>query len=140
MPPPTPAASIRPPTSVPDGPRDRLLSADGTLAVGVGSYTDCSGRSEVPRAVAALDPCFLGRFYFVGHNPGVFTPLMHMVPGDQITYYDSSGRPQVFRIVAVRTAGRSAFTPPISPEVVAQFQTCAVADGSIDRLLDAVRQ
>ena len=41
---------------------------------------------------------------------------------------------------SVRASWRSAdgVPPPTQPDVVAQFQTCAVPDGSIDRILDVV--
>jgi hypothetical protein len=120
--------------------RNWLTSGDGTLSTGVGVYSDCSGASELTRASAAIDTCIDGPRYFVGHNAGVFTPLMHMGVGSVITYYDESGVAHVWRVVSVRANWRSTngVPPATQPDVVAQFQTCAVPDGSIDRILDVV--
>jgi hypothetical protein len=43
-------------------------------------------------------------------------------------------------VVSVRPDWRASngVPPPTEPDVVAQFQTCAVPDGSIDRILDVV--
>ena len=121
-------------------PRNRLVSSDGTLDVSVGVYADCSGNSPIDSDRADLDPCFYGRSYFVGHSPGVFAPLLAMRPGALITWYDGAGTPQRLRVVAVRDFIRN--SAPLSlaqPDVVAQFQTCLTADGTHDRILDAVR-
>jgi hypothetical protein len=90
--------------------------------------------------MAAIDTCIPGPQYFVGHNVGVFTPLMHMGVGAIITYYDGSAIGHAWRVVSVRGDWRSAngVPPATGPDVVAQFQTCVVADGSVDRILDVV--
>jgi hypothetical protein len=131
-PPPAPA----PPPLV----RNYLTSADGTLHTGVGAYTDCSGRTPLTHATAAIDTCIRGPLYFVGHNVGVFTPLMHMEVGAIITYNDGAGTAHVWRVSSVRASWASAngVPPATGPDVVAQFQTCVVADGSVDRILDVV--
>jgi hypothetical protein len=73
----------------------------------------------------------------VGHNPGVFTPLMHMGVGAIITYYDGAGSAHTWRVVSVRNWNRSDGAPPATEgDVVAQFQTCVTWDGSVDRILD----
>lgn len=128
------------PPSAPGGPRDWLLSADKTLSTAVGVYTDCSGASPVPQDMAAIDTCVKGRVYFVGHNAGVFTPLMHMGAGALITWYDDRGVAHVFRVVEVHdTAGAQPMTAPSQKSIVAQFQTCETPSGSVDRILDAVK-
>lgn len=120
--------------------RSWLTSGDGTLNTGVGVYSDCSGATELTRASAAIDTCIAGPRYFVGHNAGVFTPLMHMGVGSIITYYDENGVAHVWRVVSVRANWRATngVPPATQADVVAQFQTCAVPDGSIDRILDVV--
>lgn len=117
----------------------RLVTADGTINTSVGSYTDCTGTAPIDSDRADLDPCFPGRSYFVGHNPGVFAPLMRMTPGSLISWYDAKGTEHRLRIVYVRDFLRnSAVLQPSSPDVVAQFQTCVTLDGKLDRILDAV--
>jgi hypothetical protein len=120
--------------------RNWLTSGDGTLSTGVGVYSDCTGGTELTHASAAVDTCIAGPRYFVGHNAGVFTPLMHMGVGSTITYYDGNGVAHVWRVVSVRPNWRSTdgVPPATQSDVVAQFQTCAVPDGSIDRILDVV--
>ena len=120
--------------------RDWLTSGDGTLDTGVGVYTDCSGGTQLSRRSAAIDTCIPGPPYFVGHNLGVFTPLMHMGVGSTITYYDRDAVAHVWRVVSVRADWHAAdgAAPPTEGDVVAQFQTCVVPDGSIDRILDVV--
>ena len=126
----------------PAGPRDLLISADGTLDTTVTIYGDCSGQTELTHSQAAIDTCVSGRTYFVGHNAGVFTPLLDLGAGDIITYYDDKGAAHRLRIVEVRDNWlRANGVPPLAnANVVAQFQTCETAypDGSHDRILDAV--
>jgi hypothetical protein len=119
---------------------DWLTSSDGTLNTRVGVYTDCSGASALTYAAAAIDTCVAGPTYFVGHNAGVFTPLMHLGVGSIITYYDGDAVAHAWRVVSVRPRWRAAdgAPPPTEPDVVAQFQTCAAPDGSTDRILDVV--
>jgi hypothetical protein len=143
---PVPAPVVRRPAPAPPPPpapvvrHNRLTSGDGTLDTAVGVYGDCSGRTELTHAMAAIDTCIPGPQYFVGHNVGVFTPLMHMGVGAIITYYDGSATGHAWRVVSVRGDWRSAngVPPATGPDVVAQFQTCVVADGSVDRILDVV--
>ncbi len=135
-------AAVRTPVPTPappPPPRSRLVSADGRLNTGVGVYGDCSGATEVAHTEAEIDTCITGRTYFVGHNPGVFTPLMSETVGSVVTWYDADGTAHVLRVVARRTWTRADGVPPMASDaVVAQFQTCLVADGSQDVVLDAV--
>ncbi len=132
---PTQSASASPVASV----RNRLLSSDGGLDTSVGSYTDCTGIAPIDADRADLDPCFMGRSYFVGHNPGVFAALMRMTAGTLIYWYDANGNQRRLRIITVRNFARnSAVLLPSTSDVVAQFQTCATLDGTLDRILDAI--
>jgi hypothetical protein len=126
--------------TVPQRRHDWLHSGDGSLDARVGVYTDCSGATELTHAAAAIDTCISGPTYFVGHNAGVFTPLMHFGVGSMITYYDGDAVAHVWRVVSVRPRWRATdgAPPPTQPDVVAQFQTCASPDGSVDRIIDVV--
>jgi hypothetical protein len=117
--------------------RNRLISADGSLNTGVGYYGDCTGRTALTHSMAAIDGCVGGRTYFVGHNPGVFTPLMHFSVGALITWYDGAGTAHRLRIIAVRQWSHSAGVPPLISGATTEFQTCITADGSLERILDA---
>jgi hypothetical protein len=138
-----PAPVHHPVTAAPPAPVrlfNHLTSGDGTLNTAVGVYADCSGRTELTHAAAAIDTCIPGPTYFVGHNVGVFTPLMHMGVGAIITYYDGNGTAHVWRVAYVipNWTAANGVPPAQGPDVVAQFQTCVVADGSVDRILDVV--
>ncbi|HET9050124.1 MAG TPA: hypothetical protein VFO60_00375 [Candidatus Dormibacteraeota bacterium] len=158
---PAPAATPRPATPAPAPPTPRpvvrrpaatpapapvqparyvnwLTSSDGTLSTGVGTYSDCSGQTVLSHAMADIDTCMSDRVYFIGHNPGVFTPLLHMGAGAVITWWDANGSAHRYEVVASATWQRANGVPPLVGGAVAQFQTCLTADGSVDRILDAV--
>ena len=138
----TPRAVPRParPPGAADYRHDFLISADGTLSTPVGNYSDCTGRSPLPRTQAAIDTCYWDPAYFLGHNLGVFSPLMHMGVGSLITYYDSHGQAHMWRVVFVHESWRigPGRPQPARQDVVAQFQTCVSGDGSVARVLDVV--
>ncbi|MFN2568665.1 MAG: hypothetical protein ABR564_03575 [Candidatus Dormibacteria bacterium] len=127
-------------TAAPVSHTNYLTSDDGTLNTGVGTYSDCTGNSPLASDQAAILTCVTGRLYFVGHNYGVFTPLIHMNTGDGITYWDARSVPHHYRVVAVVPAWQRANgpPPPSQSNVTAQFQTCATPDGEVDRILNAV--
>jgi hypothetical protein len=119
----------------------RLTSDDGTLNTGVGTYADCSGRTRLQSNEAAIDVCISGRTYFLGHNAGVFTPLMHMHAGDHLTYTDGGGGHHRYLIVSTRDWLAVNGTAPVTRgDVSAQFQTCIRPDGSLDRIVDVVTE
>lgn len=127
-------------TDAPVHRRNFLTSADGTLSTPVGTYSDCTGRSPLARTEAAIDTCYQAPAYFLGHNLGVFSPLVHMGVGALITYYDGGGQAHLWRVVFIHDGwpigpGRPT---PAGPDVVAQFQTCTSRDGSVSRVLDVV--
>ena len=127
-----PAAHVAPP-------RNLLRSADGRLNTAVGIYSDCTGATALTHSMAAIDTCVHQDTYFVGHNPGVFTPLLSESVGSVITWWDAGGTAHRLRITAVRSWLRAdGVPPPVSGAVVAQFQTCQVADGSRDWIYDTV--
>ena len=60
--------------------------------------------------------------------------------GAQITWFDADGVANRYRVVAQRDFVRNSATLTLAqPDVAAQFQTCLTLDGSLDRILDAVR-
>ena len=115
-----------------------LRSEDGLIETSVGYYT--SLQQTVPAWEAVLDLRMkMLPYYFDGHNPGVFTPLLSEHAGSVIDYWDGGGSLHRFRIIAVRSWDRyQGEPPPVSGSVVAQFQTCRVSDGSVDWIYDAV--
>lgn len=139
---PRPVATPRPAVPAPAAPvnhHDWLQSADGSLHTGVTFYSDCTGVTPIPQNNAAIDTCWKDVTYFVGHNYGVFTPLLSFSVGTLITYWDSAGTAHPYRVVEVRDWTRAQPpAPPATPSVVAQFQTCLTVDGSQMRILDVV--
>ena len=117
-----------------------LASDDGRSSVYVGVYNDPTGQAPVPHGYAVLDLAMREvPWYFDGHNPGVFTPLLNEGVGSRLDYWDGHGTLHKFRIIAVRSWQRLAGEPPpVSGAVVAQFQTCRTLDGSVDWIYDAV--
>jgi hypothetical protein len=117
--------------------RNRLVGGAG-LNTAVVYYSDCSGATPLTRTAAAIDTCATGRTYFVGHNPGVFTPLFSLGVGSVITWFDGAGTAHHLRVVAVETWVHTSGLPALVGGASVQFQTCITSDGSIDRILDAV--
>ena len=134
---PAPARPAPPATQpAPAVPHVNALTGPYGLGTGVGIYSDCGGSTPLPHAIAAIDTCVKGVTFFVGHNPGVFTPLVSVNVGDVITYWDGAGVAHPLRVISVRNWVHTT-TPSIVPGATAQFQTCLNADGSLDRVLDA---
>jgi hypothetical protein len=64
---------------------------------------------------------------------------MSMRVGQVITWWDSAAHAHPLRIVAERRWAHTSGTPgPATAGVVAQFQTCITADGSVNLIVDTV--
>ena len=125
--------------AAPPPPQNRLVADTAGLDVGVGVYSDCTRATELTHSEAAVDACIPGVTYFIGHNPGPFTPTLNLQPGSEVTYFDSSGTAHNLRIVSARTWNRYWGAPPrTESDVTTQFQTCLTLDAVWDRILDAV--
>ncbi len=117
-----------------------LLTGPHGLNTRVGAaYTDCTGLSAVPHNSAFIDTCHTTAVLFVGHNHGVFTPLLSYAVGDVINWHDGTGAVHHLRIVAVRDVSSSVFPPVLGTY---EFQTCrfATPNSPLDRDLDAVEE
>jgi hypothetical protein len=115
-----------------------LEIAGGGVRIPVGLYRDCRGLQPLTHLAAAIDVCITDRTYFVGHNPGVFTPLLLLGVGSILVWFDHAGTPHPLRVVAVRVWRGSDFPPVVARGIVAQFQTCIDIGGAFRRILDAV--
>lgn len=93
------------------------------LNTAVGLYADCSAKTPLTKTEAAIDTCFTNLTYFVGHNPGVFAPVMQLNVGDVVTYTDGSGRRHPLQVTALRDVPVD-WSPTHGAGVVAQIQTC----------------
>jgi hypothetical protein len=68
-------------------PGSRLLVPSVGLQVGLVDYTDCSGNAPMTRVSAVHYTCTPAAVtQFVGHNPGVFTPMLNTHAGDRLVY------------------------------------------------------
>jgi hypothetical protein len=120
------------------GAPDTGLNGPNTLTgygidVTVVNYPDCSGKSDVPHGVAAIDTCVSWGRYFVGHNPGVFTPLVGMPDGTVLTYHDGADLATRYVIEGSLESSAGDPVPPPPAGATAQFQTCLTPSGSVIR-------
>jgi len=129
--PPTPR-----PTAIPIT-HNHLYGAYG-LNANVTLYTDCTGATPLTTTSAAIDTCDTNTTYFVGHNYGVFTPLMSMHVGDPITYWDGNGTPHALHVTAIRDGFPAGGAFPIAMGPY-EFQTCTFQEinSPTDRIVDA---
>ncbi len=113
-------------------PGSTLLVPSVGLQVGVVDYADCTGDTPMTRADAVHFLCTPAAVVaFVGHNPGVFTPLLRTQPGDRVSYLHD-GTSDVYVIGAVHRVSpqeAAAYTQDGSyPHMV--LTTCAEPDSS----------
>ena len=127
----TPGASASGISSALRTPRIRNRLIGPHLDVGVSTYNDCTGRTELTGRTAAVDTCVKWDVYFIGHSfGGPFTSLIHAYNGENITWYDSAGTAHRYTIRGHQYtyAYGPVDTPP--PGTAAQFQTCLTRNGS----------
>lgn len=118
-------------------PHANTLQGLNGLNTSVGVYNDCTGKTVLPSAYAAVDPCINGRTYFVGHNAGVFTPLISYQNGQHILYTD--GNQNRHDLTITRIIDNQPGNQLLGNIGLFQFQTCETAypGGQFDRILDA---
>lgn len=117
---------------------DRLISSNGALNVSVSYYSDCSGATPLTRYGVAIDTCVHSYLYFVGHNPGPFTPAVGLPVGSEVTYWDGSGTPHAWVVTSKQDLPFDGGNDPafFDQPAVAVFQTCATLDESWDWIID----
>ena len=116
------------PAAVPQR-RNRLVGTG--LDVRVSTYSDCTGRTPLPRTSVAIDLCVTTDMYFVGHSfGGPFTDSGTHTTVRTLTWYDAAGVAHRYTIVGhqyTRAYGPADIPPP---GTAAQFQTCLTRGGS----------
>ena len=113
-------------------PGSRILVPSVGLQVGVVDYSDCSGDTPMTRVSAVLFGCTPSAVTtFVGHNPGVFTPLLRTQTGDHV-FYQHDGVQDAWIITArYRVSPQDASTYAEDGSYQhAVFATCAEPDSS----------
>lgn len=82
-----------PDAPAPTGPRSWVSVPSVHLGVAVVEYGDCTGDSAMTRSAAVHYLCTPSAVTtLVGHNPGVFSPLLGTHPGDLVMYRDYAGQ------------------------------------------------
>lgn len=99
----------------------------------VGTYSDCTGRALV--VGVEIDTCIPG-LYFVGHNPGPFTPLLGYGAGTIIIWYDGSGTAHRYKVFARQSWGSGIPGTPPQNGAAIQLQTCVTSSGSVELIID----
>jgi sortase (surface protein transpeptidase) len=90
-------------------------------------YSDRSGSVIPAHGVATIDTrAGANNLYLLGHNPGVFTPLLGLGPGALVRYWDNAGRASEFIIQSKVSVGRTDVSPLIASysSVTLTLQTC----------------
>jgi sortase (surface protein transpeptidase) len=111
------------------------------LSQPVGWYSDCLGRAAVPRWGAWRWSCAgPNNTYIMAHNPGVFTPILGLRPGDVIEYGDPRGVVHTYRVSYTTIVWNTQLWPlagTAAPSLT--LQTCWTWDGTRDFIVRAVQ-
>jgi sortase (surface protein transpeptidase) len=110
------------------------------LSQPVGWYRDCMGRAPVPRWGTWRWSCAgVNNIYVMAHNPGVFTPILGLRPGDIVQYGDASGRIHTYRVSSTTIVSNTQMWPlGATPSSTLTLQTCWTWDGSRDFIVRAL--
>ncbi|HYM49252.1 MAG TPA: sortase [Candidatus Limnocylindrales bacterium] len=138
---PQPAAPVRPVAAAPRVGANWLLIPRLGLSQPVGWYSDCLGRAPVPRWGTWREGCAgSGNTYIMAHNPGVFSPILAMRPGDIVLYGDPNGIVHTYRITFTTIVSNTQLWPLgalAAPSLT--LQTCWTWDGSRDFIVRGIQ-
>jgi sortase (surface protein transpeptidase) len=90
-------------------------------------YNDLNGRVIPAHGVATIDTrAGANNLYLLGHNPGVFTPLLGLGPGALVRYWDNAGRGHDFIIQSRISVDRNDVSPLVASyaSLTLTLQTC----------------
>jgi hypothetical protein len=111
------------------------------LSQPVGWYRDCMGRTAVPRWGTWREACAgVNNTYIMAHNPGIFTPILALRPGDIVLYGDPSGAVHTYRVTFTSVVSNTELWPLsalAAPSLT--LQTCWTWDGSRDFIVRAIQ-
>ncbi len=107
----------------------------------VGWYTDCSGHAPVPTSGTWRWSCAgANNTYIMAHNPGIFTPILSLHPGDLVQYIDPNGHLHTYRVASVAIVANSELWPlAATSQAELTLQTCWTPDGSQDFIVRAIQ-
>lgn len=111
------------------------------LSLPVGWYSDCLGQAAVPRWGAWRWSCAgANNTYIMAHNPGTFTPILHLQVGDVVKYGDPSGQVHTYRVSSTTIVTNTTLWPLAATDALSlTLQTCWTWDGSRDFIVRAVQ-
>lgn len=137
-----PAAPPRPaaPPAAPTVHANNIVIPRLGLNQPVGWYGDCLGRAAVPRWGTWRWSCAgANNIYIMAHNPGIFTPILALRPGDIIKYGDPSGRVHTYRVSYTTIVYNTQLWPlGATSSSSLTLQTCWTWDGSRDFIVRAI--
>lgn len=90
-------------------------------------YSDRSGSVIPAQGVATIDTrAGANNLYLLGHNPGVFSPLLGLGPGALVRYWDNAGRAHDFIVQSRTSVGRTDVSPLLASygSLTLTLQTC----------------
>jgi Sortase domain len=110
------------------------------LSQPVGWYSDCLGRAPVPRWGTWRWSCAgANNIYVMAHNPGIFTPILGLRPGDIVRYGDPSGRVHTYRVSSTTIVSNTQMWPLGATATSSlTLQTCWTWDGTRDFIVRAL--
>jgi hypothetical protein len=139
------AIAVRPVTPAPAPPApvvraNTIVIPRLGLSQPVGWYSDCLGRTAVPRWGTWRWSCAgANNIYVMAHNPGVFTPILGLRAGDIVQYGDPSGRIHTYRVSSTTIVSNTQMWPlGATPSSSLTLQTCWTWDGSRDFIVRAL--
>lgn len=129
------------PAAIPGIGANRIVIPRLGLSQPVGWYGDCLGRAAVPRWGAWRWSCAgANNTYVMAHNPGTFTPILSLRPGDLIEYGDPRGVVHTYRVSYTTIVSNTQLWPlsgTAAPSLT--LQTCWTWDGSRDFIVRAIQ-
>jgi len=137
---PTAAVARRPAPVAPVVHANTIVIPRLGLSLPVGWYSDCLGRAAVARWGAWRWSCAgANNTYIMAHNPGTFTPILGLHPGDIVEYGDPSGRVHTYRVSYTTIVSNTQLWPLGATSGSAlTLQTCWTWDGSRDFIVRAI--
>jgi sortase (surface protein transpeptidase) len=139
------AIAVRPVTPAPAPPApvvraNTIVIPRLGLSQPVGWYSDCLGRTAVPRWGTWRWSCAgANNIYVMAHNPGVFTPILGLRAGDIVQYGDPSGRIHTYRVSSTTIVSNTQMWPlGATASSSLTLQTCWTWDGSRDFIVRAL--
>ncbi len=96
-------------------------------------YRDMTGQAIPAHGVATIDArAGANNLYLLGHNPGIFGPLLGLAPGALVRYWDGEGTPRDFVVQTRYSTARTDVSPLVASygTLTLTLQTCLTGTAS----------